>query len=225
MGRRVGTRAGSRRVRAATALTATVVALAACSVQPTTQTLVADDAAIQLELPVGWNVYGDGDLEDSMAADSGMDAEDLALARRLTTTYAFDGAPTRSLEQLFRPTSDHPWGYARRVQLPPTTPYSRAELRSIVVGFDPLGSERPEQVDLRVLEQQTIEHGDGVFGERLVFEVDFDGERIATDQTIVRDLTEGSVYQLILACTAACYQAHRSVIDDIVSSWALVEDR
>ena len=93
-----------------------------------------------------------------------------------------------------------------------------------MIGFDPLEPLPDASIDLVVLEQQAIEHGDGVFGERIVFELDFgDRGRVTTDQTVVRDLVDGSIYQLVVACAAACYQANRPLIDDIVASWALLE--
>lgn len=199
--------------------------LAGCVGADETRLLLADDAAVQLELPAAWQVFGDDALESELTADSDEAAADLALQKQLTTTYGFLGAPSGSLEDMFDPTSVHPWGFARRVALPPTTPYSRAELRSIVLGFDPLEPTAGERIELTVLEQQTIEHGDGLFGERLVYELRFGEERVTTDQTIVRDLVDGSIYQLVLACDAACYQANRTTIDGIVTSWAILEGR
>lgn len=206
------------------ALLGTLVLGGCADASTDTRVLLADDAAVQLELPAAWQVYGDADIEAGLTAESEEAAQELELRRQLTTTYGFDGAPTGSIEHLFQPAAEHPWGFARRVRLPPTTPYSRAELRSVVIGFDPLEPLPDASIDLVVLEQQAIEHGDGVFGERIVFELDFgDRGRVTTDQTVVRDLVDGSIYQLVVACAAACYQANRPLIDDIVASWALLE--
>lgn len=212
------------RLRRLAAPLVAALALGGCTATGDTRLLLADDAAVRIELPSAWHVFADGDLEAGLRADGEAAATELALRRQLTTTYGFDGAPSPSPEHLFKPAAEHPWGYARRVRLPPTTPYSRAELRSFVVGFDPLEPLPEGTIDLVVLEQVTIEHGDGLFGERIVFELDFgDAGRVTTDQTVVRDLVDGSIYELVVACDAACYQANRSLIDDVVASWALLE--
>lgn len=205
-------------------LVAAALLTSACAAErsPDRRTVTADEGAWTIEIPVAWGVFDDADIQDA-ARRGGASAEELAQAAERTTTYGFDGSGAPSIDNIFEPTATAPWGFARRIRTPPTTPFGRDELRTMIMGIDPLSSEAPGTVDLVVLEQQAIDHGDGLFGERIVFEVDFGDERITTDQTVVRDLVDGSIYQLVFACDAACYLANRGQIDGIVRSWALLE--
>ena len=50
---------------------------------------------------------------------------------------------------------------------------------------------------------------------------DSKGHSATVDQTSVVDEATTKIYTLIVTCTSDCYDAHKSQIDNVVSSWTV----
>jgi hypothetical protein len=95
-------------------------------------------------------------------------------------------------------------------------------LRSMSFGADPV--ELAQQGDVRVLRRDDIVTDAGFRGERIAVTIPLqDGEEVTIDQIAMVDAATTTLYRLVIKCEAACYEAHRGEIDQIVDSWTLEE--
>jgi hypothetical protein len=95
-------------------------------------------------------------------------------------------------------------------------------LRSLSFGADPL--ELAQQGDIRVLRRDDIVTEAGFRGERIAVTIPLDGgDEVTIDQIAMVDAATTTLYRLVIKCEAACYEAHRGEIDQIVDSWTLEE--
>ena len=135
---------------------------------------------------------------------------------------AFDAAPSPDLDNVLATSSQHPTGYAlvRPLSEKERDTYSIASLRNEVVPLD-----RLEQADGRVqaVSEKEIELESGAHGSRLVHKIKIGEEFFTLDQTGLVDSGTHRVYVLVIGCKAACYEANRSVIDQVAASWTIEE--
>ncbi|MDQ3751380.1 MAG: hypothetical protein M3333_00600 [Actinomycetota bacterium] len=135
---------------------------------------------------------------------------------------AFDAAPSPDLDNVLATSSQHPTGYAlvRPLSEKERDTYSLASLRNEVVPLD-----RLEQADGRVeaVSEEDIELDGGAHGSRLVNKIKVGEEFFTLDQTGLVDSGTHRVYVLVIGCKAACYEANKSVIDQVADSWTIEE--
>ncbi len=135
---------------------------------------------------------------------------------------AFDAAPSPDLDNVLATSSQHPTGYAfvRPLTEKERDTYSLASLRNEVVPLDRL---RQDEGRVEAVSEEEIELESGAHGSRLVNEIKVEGEYFTLDQTGLVDSGTHRVYVLVIGCKAACYEANKTVIDQVADSWTIEE--
>ena len=171
------------------------------------------------KVPEEWELF---DRKEMMASGSGGVSLQSLQSGSDPWMVAFDAAPNPDLDHVLATSSRHPTGYAlvRPLTEKERDTYSLASLRNEVVPLDQL-----EQTEGRVeaVSEEEIELESGAHGSRLVHKIKVGGEYFTLDQTGLVDLGIHRVYVLVIGCRAACYEANKAVIDQVVDSWTIEE--
>lgn len=181
------------------------------------------DLGVFFKLPAQWTVMDEDDLTEREGRPSrrpfGSGGQDSLWL------VVFDAAPKPSLEHFLDEGSTHPAGLAQARLLEPEERdgFSLASLRNEVIPLDDLAE---SSQGFRPLRQQDIELPDGTHGHRGVYLLSTrDGGSYTYDQTALVDATVRTAYVLAIGCGTDCYERHRDVIDTVVSSWTIKEQR
>ena len=171
-----------------------------------------------VRVPHDWTLFDEDQLVTSL--DESQEAKDQY--KRLTWSVAFDAAPRPSPDHILS-VSKHPTGLVQvRTLLPEQRDrFSLADLRSVLLNFDPLGDE--QQADVEVLESKDIESG-GLHGNELLVNIKTpEGKTVKWRQVALVDSGMRKYHVLAISCDAECYAANEKVIDQVVSSWKVKE--
>lgn len=175
-----------------------------------------------VRLPERWTLFD----EDELLETSNESPEAKAEFKRRSWSVAFDAAPRPSLDHLLTD-ARHPAGLVQVRELLPQQrdSFSLAELRTEVLGFDPLAAEVQEAGGVEVLEAEEVRRPGGYHGSELLVNLKTEaGELVKWRQVALVDSGVRKVHVLAIGCDTACYNANEDVIDKVISSWK-VEDR
>jgi hypothetical protein len=141
----------------------------------------------------------------------------------------FDGDPKPTVDHLRRQLAGHPIGIAESIPVPieARDTVSLSTLRSLALqgAGDPVRLFQQGQEGLEVVRDEPITTGEGLRGNRVVFNLARDGGRFDTfDQVALHDQKTERVYRLLITCSSRCYTANQDLIGEIVDSWT-IKDR
>ncbi len=174
-----------------------------------------------VRVPSKWTLFNEDDL--LKASDDSVETK--TLFKKLTWSVAFDAAPKPSLEHLLTP-SAHPTGLVQVRTLLPTQrdTFSLADLRSLLLSYDPLSDEAQANGEVEVLDATEVRRGGGLHGSELLLNVKTEaGEIVKWHQIALTDASISKVHVLAIGCNEDCYSANEGVIDKIVDSWKVKE--
>ena len=174
-----------------------------------------------VRLPQEWTLYD----EDELLKVSDESPEAKAQFKQLSWSVAFDAAPKPSLDHVLSD-AGHPTGLLQvRTLLPEQRDtFSLADLRTLLLPFDPLAEEAQAAGEVEVLEVREVRRSGGLHGTDLLLNLKTDsGERVKWRQVALVDGAVRKVHVLAISCDAGCYAANEKVIDEVVSSWKVKE--
>lgn len=172
-------------------------------------------------VPSHWTLFD----EDELLRSSDQSPEAKSQFKRLTWSVAFDGSPEPSLEHILSEV-DHPSGLVQvRTLLPEQRDAFRlADLRSLLLPFDPLSEEAQTSGDVEVLQLREVRLPGGLHGSDLLLNLKSDeGNLLKWRQVALTDAAVRKVHVLAISCGDECYSANQGVIDKIVDSWKVKE--
>lgn len=200
---------------------ALVVALILACGAPKYHYVKNSDAATYVRVPSEWTLFEEDEL--FAGAQGSKDAQ--AQFKELSWSVAFDAAPKPSLRHVLSG-ADHPTGLVQvRTLLPEQRgAFSMAELRSLLLRFDPLSPEVREGNDVEILHSRTIKREGGIRGSDLLLNLTTaEGDVVRWRQIALTDDSFSRVHVLAVSCDTRCYDANRGVIDNVVASWKVKE--
>lgn len=173
-----------------------------------------------MRVPSKWTLYD----EDDLLEDFNDSAEAKTRFKDLTWSVAFDAAPKPSLDHLLTP-SAHPTGLVQvRTLLPAQRDtFTLADLRSLLLPFDPLSEEAQTGGKVEVLEIEEVQRAGGLHGSALLLNVKDKGGIVKWRQIALTDAAVNKVHVLAISCDENCYAANEGVIDKIIDSWKVKE--
>lgn len=170
-----------------------------------------------MRVPGDWTLYD----EDALLESSDDSEEAKAQFKRLTWSVAFDADPSPSLEHILSQ-ADHPTGLVQVRTLTPTQrdSFSLADLRRLLLPFDPLSDDAQASGEVEVLDAEEIERDGGLHGWEFLLNLPTeDGKYVKWRQIALTDAGVSKVHVLAISCDAACYEANEDTIDKVVDSW------
>ena len=170
-----------------------------------------------MRVPSDWTLYD----EDALLESSDDSEESKEEFKRLTWSVAFDAAPDPSLEHILSKTS-HPTGLVQVRTLTPSQrdAFSLADLRRLLLPFDPLSDDAQMAGEVEVLEAREIKQDGGLHGSELLLNLQTEeGELVKWRQVALTDAGVSKVHILAISCDVECYKANEGVIDKVVASW------
>lgn len=174
-----------------------------------------------VRVPAQWTLFD----EDDLLKDSADSAEMQTRFKELTWSVAFDAAPRPSLDHLFTP-SDHPTGLVRVRTLLPSQrdEFTLADLRSILLPFDPLSDEAQTTGGVEVIDASEVSRSGGLHGSELLLNIRSEENKVVKwRQIALLDSEIKKVHVLAISCDDDCYTANKDVIDRVVDSWKVTE--
>lgn len=174
-----------------------------------------------MRVPFDWKLYG----EDEILKASDDSAEAKAQFKKLTWSVAFDADPAPSLKHILSP-AEHPTGLLQvRTLLPEQRDsFTLADLRSLLLPFDPLSDEAQSGGDVEVLDAKEVTRPGGLHGSELLLNLkSSDGHVVKWRQVALADGGLKKVHILAISCSEKCYSDNEGVIDRIVASWKVKE--
>ena len=201
-----------------TAAAGTLMAGASCG-SPKYHYVKSSADRTYVRVPHDWALFD----EDQLVTTPEESPEAKEQFKRLTWSVAFDAAPRPDPDHILS-VSDHPTGLVQvRTLLPEQRDrVSLADLRSVLLNFDPLGQEQEDAVE--VLDAKDIEQPGGLHGNELLLNIKTpDGKLVKWRQVALVDSGMRKFHVLAIRCDADCYGANEKVIDQIVSSWKVKE--
>lgn len=204
----------------AAAVVAACVALAACG-GPEYHYVKSSSDNTFVRVPSKWTLFD----EDELLEDSDDSPETKSRFKELTWSVAFDAAPKPSLDHLLTP-SDHPTGLVQvRTLLPAQRDaFTLADLRSLLLPFDPLSEDAQATGDVEVLDAKEVRRPGGVHGSELLLNLrSEDNKLVKWRQVALTDSEITKVHVLAISCDEDCYTANEGVIDRVVDSWKVTE--
>ena len=202
------------------AVLAASIALAACGA-PKYHYVKSTSNRTFMRVPSEWKLYD----EDELLAASDDSAESKEQFKKLTWSVAFDASPKPSLDHILSQTS-HPSGLVQvRTLLPEQRDsFKLADLRSLLLPFDPLSEDAQTQGDVEVLDLKDVRRDGGLHGSELLLNLkSADGKLLKWRQIALIDAAVSKVHILAISCDDACYSANEGVIDTVVDSWKVKE--
>jgi hypothetical protein len=201
---------------------AAALALTACA-DSGYQYVKAPTSDAFFKVPDGWKLYS---LEDAPVTDR---VAPLDTGGPSPWRLVFDASPQPSIDHLGDPSATAPVGIAVVEDLPAgaSDGISVAAVRAgFMGGQDPLDLLGSGQAGLEAVTVEPFAGAGGARGSHLVFNQQVaDGTWQTVDQTVVLNGAATRAYQLLVQCSAECYQANRSEIDRVVASWTVGKGR
>jgi hypothetical protein len=207
--------------RATVIALAAAAGLAACAAPDYHYVRSSSDRTF-VRVPENWTLFDEDELLDS----SSQSPEQLDQFKQLSWSVGFDARPEPAADSILAP-SRFPTGLVQVRTLLPSQrdSFSLADLRSVLLPYDPLGDEAQEGGQVEVLAARNVERPGGFHGSELLLNLTTpDGEVVKWRQVALLDSKVEKVHLLVVTCELGCYDEHESVIDGIVKSWK-VEDR
>ena len=174
-----------------------------------------------VRLPQEWTLYD----EDELLKVSDESPEAKAQFKQLSWSVAFDAAPKPSLDHVLSD-AGHPTGLLQvRTLLPEQRDtFSLADLRTLLLPFDPLAEEAQAAGEVEVLEVREVRRSGGLHGTDLLLNLKTDsGERVKWRQVALVDGAVRKVHVLAVSCKTECYDENEEVIDKVITSWKVKE--
>lgn len=174
-----------------------------------------------MRVPSKWTLYD----EDALLEASDDSTESKQQFKRLTWSVAFDASPKPSLDHVLSQ-SAHPSGLVQvRTLLPEQRDtFKLADLRSLLLPFDPLSDEAQTAGDVEVLDLKEVTRPGGLHGSELLLNIkSADGDLLKWRQIAVTDAAVSKVHVLAISCDDKCYAANEGVIDKVIASWKVKE--
>lgn len=174
-----------------------------------------------MRVPSKWTLFD----EDQLLKGSDDSAEAKEQFKKLTWSVAFDASPRPSLDHILTQ-SRHPSGLVQvRTLLPAQRDsFSLADLRSLLLPFDPLSDEAQTAGDVEVLRSKEVSRPGGLHGSELLLNLKTpEGQLLKWRQIALTDAGVSKVHVLAISCDAECYAANEGVIDRIIASWKVKE--
>ncbi len=197
------------------------IALAACGA-PDYQYVKNSSDRTFVRVPQQWQLFDEDELLDS-SNDSPEQREQF---KQLSWSVGFDARPEPAADSILAP-SAFPTGLVQvRTLLPAQRDsFSLADLRSLLLPYDPLGDEAQQAGQVEVLAARNVEQRGGFHGSELLLNLKTPGgDVVKWRQVALLDSNVEKVHLLVVSCDVKCYDQNESVIDGIVESWK-VEDR
>lgn len=194
--------------------------LAACGA-PKYQYVKSTSDRTFMRVPSKWTLYDEDDLLE--ASDDSTESKEQF--KKLTWSVAFDASPKPSLDNILSQTG-HPSGLVQvRTLLPEQRDtFKLADLRSLLLPFDPLSDEAQAQGDVEVLDLKDVRRDGGLHGSELLINIkSADGELLKWRQIALTDAAVSKVHVLAISCDDECYSANEGVIDRVIDSWKVKE--
>lgn len=199
---------------------ACALALAACGGPNYTYVKSSADQTF-MRVPAQWTLFD----EDDLLADVDDSAEAKARFKKLTWSVGFDAAPKPSIDHILSP-ARHPSGLVRVRTLQPDQrdTFKLADLRSLLLPFDPLSDEAQTSGQVEVLDVKELRQGDGFHGSELLLNLRFsDGAVMKWRQVALMDAAVRKVHILAISCDQKCFEANEGAIDRVIDSWKVKE--
>lgn len=197
------------------------MALGACGA-PKYQYLKSSSDRTFVRVPRAWELFD----EDELLSASTRSPEQREEFKQLSWSVAFDARPDPAPDTILAPSS-FPTGLVQVWRLSPAErdTFSLADLRSLLLPYDPLGTEAKNAGQVEVLTARNVERPGGFHGSELLLNLTTpEGEVVKWRQVALLDSRVEKVHLLVVSCDLGCYEEQESVIDGIVESWK-VEDR
>jgi len=199
---------------------AALVVLAACGA-PEYRYVKSTSDRTYFRIPSHWTLFD----EDELLRSSDQSAEAKNQFKRLTWSVAFDGSGEPSLEHILSE-SEHPSGLVQvRTLLPEQRDAFRlADLRSLLLPFDPLSEEAQTTGDVEVLRIRDVRRPGGLHGSELLMNLKSDsGKILKWRQVALTDANVSKIHVLAISCGDECYTANEDVIGKVIDSWKVKE--
>ena len=173
------------------------------------------DAGLYFRVPGQWTVF---DLD-------GTEGRPDAVTPARPWTRGIDASPLPSEGNLTNPVPLAPTGLA---EIQPVRirqdEVNLSTLRALALEgeADPLTLVEEGDEAIEIVRLEDIALRDGFRGQRLVFNLQLEGDRFVTiDQTALLNNELTAIYRLLLRCESQCYENHRGAIDGVVDSWTI----
>jgi len=205
----------------ALALAAVVAGGAACGA-PSYQYVKSSSDRTYVRVPQDWKLFDEDELLDS----STQSPEQVSQFKAISWSVGFDARPRPAADSILAPSS-FPTGLVQVRTLLPSQrdSFSLADLRSVLLPYDPLGDEASQGGQVEVLAARNLERSGGFHGSELLLNLTTpEGEVVKWRQVALLDANVEKVHLLVITCELGCYDRNESTIDKIVESWK-VEDR
>jgi hypothetical protein len=215
---------GVRHLLGAVALAALV---AACGAAPYTYVKNSGDHTY-FKVPRGWSQI-DRDSLDQLLRPSNPDSATAALQRRLTWSVGFDASIAPAAEHLLEVKDDQPFVYVSVTHLTSTQrdAVSLNVLRDFVlpVSADARQAAATNLFPLQgfeLLYDKVLNSTKGVHGVHTVYSYLFPDQQLQTfDQTTYVSNDEGTVYLMLITCSARCHRDRASELNRVVDSFTV----
>ena len=174
-----------------------------------------------VRVPSKWTIFDEDDLLDT--SDKSDEAKDEFKGR--SWSVAFDASPKPSIDHILGK-SGHPSGLVqvRTLSESERDAFSLADLRSLLLPWDPLSAEPQDAGQVEVLDAKEVRRDGGLHGSELLLNLKgTDGTPLKWRQIALTDATVSKVHVLVISCDDACYTANEGVIDNIIDSWKVKE--
>lgn len=207
-----------RRVTTLALCLAGLTVLAACG-SPRYHYVKNSEEHTYVRVPSAWALFDEEQI--STGLDESREFKDQF--NKLTWSVGFDAAPRPALKNVLSPTADHPTGLVQVRTLRPEERdrFSLSTLRSFLLEFDPLESDRP---GVEVLGSRDVSRPGGLHGNEFVVNLKTtEGTRVKWRQIALVDAEVRKIHVLAITCVDDCYQANEKVIEEVVSSWQVKE--
>jgi hypothetical protein len=102
--------------------------------------------------------------------------------------------------------------------------FKLADLRSLLLSFDPLSDEAQTLGEVEVLDLKDVRRAGGLHGSELLLNLrSEDGKVLKWRQIALTDAAVSKVHILAITCDDKCYAANEGVIDKVIDSWKVTE--
>lgn len=171
------------------------------------------------KLPTSWHTFDQAEILRAQGQQSSSFGPN-------SWSIAFDGTPRAAVADVFSGQASQPTGVVRVRELSPQEQdsYSPADLRSELLGTDPLASDSGTtgKASFNVVSFTQVTEAHGYHGMHMVVDLLSSGSpTFRLNQVSLLDAYGRYVYVLGIGCNTACYQRHQGVIDQVVGSWAV----
>lgn len=201
--------------RGLAALTLASILLAACAGTGYHYVKSSSDHTY-FKVPDSWKLFDEKSIVHSLGLSKSQERTQLDQSWQV----GFDASRHPSLKHLGSGRADAPEGLAivDPLSAQDADAVSMQSLRNEYVDIDGAVQSNKAQI----LKFEPVALDGGFHGMHVVAELQGSKGRTATiDQTSVVNKDTTKIYSLIITCTSDCYDAHKSQIEDVVSSWTV----